>query len=184
MSKVLVAYATTEGQTAKIAKAVAAQLEKRGVEVQLTDFGGLPRSFDLAPFDAVFLAASLHIGRYQAAAHRFAKAHAEALGARPSAFIAVSLSAVAEEPEGVEDAQRCADKFFDETGWTPLATHHAAGALKFSEYDFLRTWVMKRIAAAQGYDASTGEDMEFTDWSALDEFVEEFMRIHVDKGGE
>jgi hypothetical protein len=43
---------------------------------------------------------------------------------------------------------------------------------------------MKRIAAAQGYDASTGEDMEFTDWSALDEFVEEFMRIHVDKGGE
>jgi menaquinone-dependent protoporphyrinogen oxidase len=84
------------------------------------------------------------------------------------------LSAAAGEHGDEESVERCAQKFLYETGWAAREVHHAAGALRFTQYDFFKKWIMRQIAKSQGYDAS-GEDVEFTDWRALDAFVESFV---------
>lgn len=165
------AYATTEGQTRKIAQAVADCVVRLGDEARLVDLADAPEDLDPADFDIVFVAASVHAGRYQSAARHFVKKQLAALNAHPSAFISVSLSAVAGEHGDEESTERCAHKFLDETGWAARDVHHAAGALRFTRYDFFKKWIMRQIAKSHGYGAS-GEDIEFTDWRALDAFVE------------
>jgi menaquinone-dependent protoporphyrinogen oxidase len=52
--------------------------------------------------------------------------------------------------------------------------HHAAGALKYLEYDFFKRALMRQIARKEGASVDTSRDHEFTDWEALDAFVQEF----------
>jgi menaquinone-dependent protoporphyrinogen oxidase len=56
-----------------------------------------------------------------------------------------------------------------------LYEHLAAGAFRFTRYDFFKRWAMKLIAAQKGIDADTSKDLELTDWPALDAFVKEFL---------
>jgi flavodoxin len=94
MHDVLVFYATSEGQTRRIAERIAADMRARG-------FGS--RAIDVTTADAarvvwdnvrgVLLGASLHAGRHQAAAIEFAQAFRDRFNMYPSAFFSVSLSA-------------------------------------------------------------------------------------------
>ncbi len=68
-----------------------------------------------------------------------------------------------------------ADAFFAETGWHPAAVHHAAGALRYTKYDFLKRLLMRHIAAKEGGDVDTSEDHEYTDWEALAAFVQDVL---------
>ena len=90
--KILVAYGTTEGQTRKIARFTADRLADAGHAVELLDVADA-EGLDLGRFGAAVLAGSIHGGRYQRALTEFARANAQALGARPTLFLSVSLSA-------------------------------------------------------------------------------------------
>ena len=90
--RILVLYATTEGQTRKIARHVMAVLSGIGHGVELmnvTESEGV----DLSRYDRAVLAGSLHAGGYQAALAGFARAQAARLNAMPTLFLPVSLSA-------------------------------------------------------------------------------------------
>src|SRR5688572_21988643 len=77
--KILTVYGTTEGHTRNLCHFVADRLREAGHLVTLEE-ASLDEAYpDPAPFDAVVLAASLHIGRYQPTLTRFARAHHEAL---------------------------------------------------------------------------------------------------------
>ena len=162
----LVAYATTDGQTRKIARFVADRLATTGHAVELLnleDAGGL----DLARFKGAILAGSLHAGGYQKSLARFARTEAATLALMPTLFLAVSLSAAGNDPEDWAGLRRCLAEFETETGWTPGRVEHVAGAFKFSEYDFFRAWAMRRIADQKGEEVEAGKDKEYTDWAAL-----------------
>lgn len=45
----------------------------------------------------------------------------------------------------------------------------------FSQYDFFKRWIMRRIAREKGTPSDTSQDYEFTDWLALDGFVDDFL---------
>jgi menaquinone-dependent protoporphyrinogen oxidase len=173
--KVLVLYGTTEGQTKKIASSIADRLTGSGHAVSLVDANEVPPSLDPARFDAVLIAASLHVGRYQASVVHFAKAHHAALNARPSAFIAVSLAAAGGDPEDAAGLDKCVKDFLAETQWTPRRMDHAAGAFRYTQYDFFKRWAMKYIAYRKGQPTDTSRDYEYTDWDALGRFVDDFI---------
>jgi menaquinone-dependent protoporphyrinogen oxidase len=163
---VLIAYATTDGQTRKIARFAADRLAGQGHSVELLnveDAGGL----ELSRFDGAVLAGSLHVGGYQKALRAFVTAAREGLAAMPTLFLPVSLSAAGTDPEDWAGLKECLVDFQDETGWAPGRTEHVAGAFKFSEYDFFRAWAMRRIADAKGEKVEAGKDREYTDWAAL-----------------
>jgi menaquinone-dependent protoporphyrinogen oxidase len=164
--KILIAYATTDGQTRKIARFAADRLAGQGHAVELLNVEDA-EGLDLTRFDGAILAGSLHVGGYQKALREFVTNSRDELAAMPTLFLAVSLSAAGSDPEDWKGLQDCLVAFEDETGWTPGRTEHVAGAFRFTEYDFFRAWAMRRIADQKGQKVEPGKDREYTDWPAL-----------------
>ena len=165
--KLLVLYATTEGQTRKIARFVADGLADRGHTVELLPAG---EAGDLDPgrFDRVIAAGSIHAGSYQADLIASLTAHAAAMAARPSLFLSVSLSAAGDDPEDWDGLRACVARLADETGWAPGRVVHVAGAFRFTRYDFFKSWAMRWIARQKDETVDPGTDKEYTDWDALE----------------
>lgn len=175
MAKILIVYGTVEGQTRKIAAFVNDHLCRRRNDVRLVDAADAPKGLDPADYDAVIVAASVHMGRHQGAAVHFVKSHLDALRKRPCAFVSVSLHAMSEDPDDRAEMLRYVDLFREETGWTPDAVCYAAGALRFTRYDFFKKLAARRVAQERGVAPDAQGDYEFTDWTALTRFVDEFV---------
>ena len=106
MKSVLVAYGTTEGQARKVAEFIADALKAHGVEVELVD-SAVKGAMLLQPvYAAVIVCGSLHQRSYQASLVRFVKDNKDWLVGIPTAFIAVSLTAVLKDDESRE-AKNC-----------------------------------------------------------------------------
>lgn len=171
--KILVVYATTEGQTRKVARHVFDWLAAAGHAAELipaAEAGDL----DPAGFDAVTVAGSVHGGRYQAELVRWAKAAAPGLARVPTLFLSVSLTAAGRDAQEWDGLRGCVARFAAETGWTPARVEHVAGAFRFSEYDFFRTWAMRWIAAQRDEGVTPGVDHEYTDWAALEAVLKDW----------
>ncbi|MEV7794051.1 flavodoxin domain-containing protein [Streptomyces sp. NPDC087512] len=78
--KVLVAYGTTNGSTARIAQDVAAVLRKEGTTVDAVPAGSVT---DVTPYDAVIVGGALYAGRWHKDSRRFVRRHRHALSRRP-----------------------------------------------------------------------------------------------------
>jgi menaquinone-dependent protoporphyrinogen oxidase len=164
--KCLIAYATTDGQTRKIARFAADHLTGLGHSTELLNLADA-EGLDLARFDAAILAGSLHVGIYQDALTAFAQGQAAALNGMPTLFLPVSLSAAGDDAEDWKGLETQTQAFLDETGWHPTRIEHVAGAFRFTEYDFFRAWAMRRIARAKGETVDPKADKEYTDWGKL-----------------
>jgi menaquinone-dependent protoporphyrinogen oxidase len=51
-----------------------------------------------------------------------------------------------------------------------------AGRLRFTQYDFLKSWAMRWIAAKKDPQAGKGGDTEYTDWDALCRILDNWTR--------
>ncbi len=175
MYDVPVFFATTEGQTQRIAETIAASLRAAGLgSIALEVTSVAAQSFDWTNARGAVLAASLHAGTHQRAATEFAGRHVAHLSAVPSLFVSVSLSAASRNPEERLAAERLARGFGAAIGWTPSRVACVAGALAYTRYSFLKRWFMKRIARKEGGPTDTTRDHELTDWAALARLVSEF----------
>jgi menaquinone-dependent protoporphyrinogen oxidase len=180
---ILVIYGTTEGQTRKIAGFVTDHLRGKGVTVALIDSTEVPKGFSIDGFDAVIAAGSVHNGRHQASLFQFVRKHLTALQDRPTALLSVSLSMASDDKEDRLDAVTCAERFIEATEWKPTVTHLVAGALRYTQYDFFKGWMLKVIAGAKGASTDTSKDHEFTDWNDLKAFADAFL-LQVGKFGD
>jgi menaquinone-dependent protoporphyrinogen oxidase len=165
--KLLVGYASTQGQTRKIARHVADRLADEGHSVELLaleEADGL----DMARFDRAVLAASVHIGHYQSALTDLAEAERDWLNAHPVLFLSVSLAAAGHDAEEWRALDRIAEDMAQATGWTPSQVEHVAGAYTPSRYDVFTRFTMRRIIAQKDAQADLSADKEYTDWAALD----------------
>ena len=176
-------YATREGQTQRIAEYVAASLRNRGFDAQTQNVGEHTADLDLDRCAAVILAASVHAGAHEREMVNFVRQHIIPLEHLPAAFLSVTLSEAGAErrnatPEEharfAADVQKMLDQFFHQTGWRPKHVQPVAGALQYRKYSTLVRFVMKRIAKSAGAETDTSRDYEYTDWAALDQFVDEF----------
>ncbi len=178
MADIVIIYGTTEGQTRKIARHAADYLTREKHHVSLIDAADAPEDLDdrIAKADGVVLAASVHMARHNAAVARVVDTHKAALDAKPGAFVSVSLGILSEDADERAEAEAYAADFFHTVGWTPRAVLHAAGALRNAEYDWIKRWMMRRIARQRGEPFQAGVDQEYTDWRALEAFVEGFAK--------
>jgi menaquinone-dependent protoporphyrinogen oxidase len=171
---ILILYATTEGQTRKIARRAAAHLTAGGQSVELLPAAEIAQ-IDPRLYDRAILMASVHAGRYQRDFTDAILRNAEALARLPNAFVSVSLSAASDDPEDHEAIAECVRKMEAETGWRPGRVEHVAGAFRFTQYDFLKSWAMRWIAARKDPKADPRTDTEYTNWDALYLFLDDFV---------
>ena len=171
--KILIVYATTEGQTRKVARFVFDALARAGHSAELVPAQDA-EGRDPSAFDGAIVAGSVHAGRYQKELVAWSAASAAGLGRVPTLFLSVSLTAAGDDAEDWKGLHGCVDRFAEETGWTPSRVEHVAGAFRFSEYDFFKSWAMRWIAAQKDENVKPGEDKEYTDWDALGRVVEDW----------
>lgn len=174
MSRLLIVYGTTEGQTRKIAEFIAAKARGAGHVVEIHDATAVPAGLNPEGFDHVIVAASLHHEQHQAPVDFFVRKNLLPLQNVHTAFLSVSLSAAGDESDH-HDALACANRFLMELRWQPSRTVLVAGALRFTEYDFFKRWALKQIARQKGAPTDTSSDYEFTNWSELERFTSEFL---------
>lgn len=171
MSKVLITYGTTEGQTAQIAEVLAEVLRDRGHEADHVDVTSLADTVPDA-YDAVLIGASIHVGKHDKHVVKFVKENVETLTRLPSAFFSVSLAAHGDSSE----AEGYVDQFEEETGWRPDKVALFGGALLYTQYGFIKRHMMKKIAKDKpgdlGLDLS--RDYVYTEWDAVKRFAEHF----------
>ncbi len=170
---ILICYASTEGQTRKICRFAADLLNGLGHSVELLQ-ATEGDQLDLMRFDRAILAGSVHVGAVQQELSDFAAAHAAGLSAIPSLFLLVSLAAAAEDPGDRAELERIASDFCGAAGWSGAGVHHIAGAFRFTQYDFFRSWAMRWIAHTRGQTVDPHSDREYTDWAALEGILKDW----------
>lgn len=174
----LIVYGTTEGQTRKISEFAGERIKSGGHSVTIVDAtSDAARDLKLRGFDGVIVAASLHVGMYQAAVEDFVRSRHDTLNGMRTAFYAVSLAAASRDPADLTGVEKCVERFLMATSWRPGAVHHVVGAFRYTRYDFFKRWAMKLIAHEKGVSTDTSHDLELTDWievaSITDAFVAE-----------
>ena len=179
MKPILVLYATREGQTRRIADHVVARIRAHGREGQLADVAERGQQLSLADYDAVILAASVHLGTHEREMVSFVRAHREALEKLPTVFLSTSMTEAAAEhgtpgqrAQAHAEAERMIEEFFTATGLRAGAHKAVAGALRYTQYNWLVRLVMKHISKTEGVSTDTSRDHEYTDWIGLDRFIE------------
>jgi menaquinone-dependent protoporphyrinogen oxidase len=180
LCEVPVFFATSEGQTRRIANRIASVLHDLGLESCAIDMAGPDAAaIDWTHVRGTLIGASIHTGKHQKAAERFVRSHAADLTSVPSAFFSVSLAAASKNSVEVEAAEKLAKAFPAACGWTPVKIASLAGRLAYTEYGFFIRWVMKRIARKEGAPTDTSRDYELTNWEEVDKLAREMARnIH------
>lgn len=184
MASTLIAFASNEGQTEKIARRLAELLEARQITVTLTDLdvAGRPAN-EVAAVDGIILAASVHAGHHQISALNFALAHHDSLVSKPSAFLSVSLAAAGHDARAGAQAEDQIQDFLNQCRWTPKLTLPLGGAIRYSSQpSFVRWWMrllqrlMGRKLTEQGFPNIT-QDAEFTDWHRVEDFTNRYLAL-------
>jgi menaquinone-dependent protoporphyrinogen oxidase len=182
--RIAVFYATQEGHTRGIAEHIADDLKARSVETDVYDVKTLPESIDWSRYATACAAASVHLGHHEPEMIAFVKRHRTHLERLDAAFVSVTLSQVgAQDPHrsdverhaAAADVQRMIEVFVRETGWQPAHVISVAGALAYTQYNFVVRFVMKQIARHKGAPTDTSRDYVFTDWQQLDQFVQDLV---------
>ena len=173
MEKVLILYASTDGQTAKIASRIAATITASGHPVELADVrGAAPSLHDVA---AVLVAGSLRFGHYQKELEAFVRKNRVALDKAPNAFVSVSISAARPSPRSQAEVRNSIDRFVQITGWAPRQRVAFAGAITWSRYGLgTKLMLLLLLKMLKSPETDTSRDYELTDWAAVKAFAEEF----------
>ncbi len=173
MCDIPVFYATSEGQTRRIAERIAARIRERGLSSEAISTDTTAASaLDLGTAQAVIVGASVHGGRHQKSAVDFVKRYRDRLNEGPSAFFSVSLAAASRRPGEADEARRIAETFATEAGWNPSIVATIAGRLAYTQYGFLKRWVMRAIARSEGGATDTSRDHEYTDWTTVERLAD------------
>src|SRR5512134_1335959 len=135
MSKILIAYGTSEGQTAKIAEYLAEAIRAQGHDAFPADIArGAPAP---AGYHAVIVGASVHKGKHQPWVIDYVRRNRPALQRLPSAFFSVSLAIQDGTDKGRLEAEGYVETFARDTGWYPEKVGLFAGALLYTKYSLL-----------------------------------------------
>jgi menaquinone-dependent protoporphyrinogen oxidase len=169
MSKILILYHTTDGQTLKICRRIQQVLEAAGDALTFLPIADAGRA-DLPAFDMIVIGASIRYGRHNPAVVDFVERHRALLDARPNAFFSVNL--VARKPgKNRPETNPYVRKFLKRISWRPKAVAVFAGKLDYPRYGSFDRWIIRLIMAITGGPTDPAAVVEYTDWAEVDAFA-------------
>ena len=177
MSQILIAYASREGQTEKIARHIASRLTQSGHEpvvINLKD-GGREDAADHC--SAAIIAGSVHLARHDQSLSGFIMRHGPTLRSVPSAFLCVSLSAASKDAHDLTAVDEITKSFLYEAGWHPDFVEHVAGAVRDSRLGLFDRFTVHAVMMEKEIPSDASGDTELTNWEKLDGFIGEFAQL-------
>lgn len=173
--KLLIAYGTSYGQTAKIAAKMAERARAAGHTVELCDLTA-GRTADAGTFDAILVGGSVQGRGYKRAVGGFIRRELATLRSRPSAFFSVCMAIASKNPDDRAQAEKIARDFPVSLGWPAQHVAVFAGGVPFTRYGFFIKLVMRSITRKELGAVDTRRDYEFTDWSQVANFIDGFLQ--------
>lgn len=173
MARILVLFASIDGQTARIAARIGERLAAAGHFVTQLEAGAPQLAKALGASDALVVGGGIRYGHHSRALQAAVRAHRAIIAARPGAFFSVCLTAGGPGARPAAAARYVAD-FLAITGWAPLASASFAGALRYSKYNLFTRLLMRLIVGVAGGDTDASRDYEYTDWREVERFADEF----------
>ncbi len=173
MPSFLIVYGTGEGQTAKVARQLGETLSELGHAVRIEDIDEIDADVGLGDHDALLIGSSIHAGRHHGKVIDFIEMHVDELATMPNGFFQVSLSSAGDDVARATAAGYI-DSLIERTKWTPDRIGQFGGALRYSEYGFLKRAMMRRLGGRSLDATDTTRDYEYTDWDEVRTFAEDF----------
>lgn len=174
MSRVLIAFASSEGHTELVAHHVARKLEDRRHVTRLINLATHEGEAGADEYDASIIAGSIHRGSFAPVVTSFLMRHGPAVRSHVSAFLTVSLSAASHDDNEIAAIQEIADRFLFEAGWHPEFVEHVAGAVYDRQLSLVERTILHAIMRQHETEPDQSGTTVLTDWQRLDEFVGEF----------
>lgn len=171
MSKILIVYATHDGQTAKICQVLQQELQQTGQdEVELSPIDTALK-MDLTGYDKIVVGASIRYGKHKPIVTTFIKQHQNLLDSKPNAFFSVNV--VARKPNKNTPASNpYMQKFLRRISWRPKQLAVFAGRIDYPSLTVLDRNIIRFIMLiTRGPTDPTGT-FEFTDWQKVKAFAE------------
>lgn len=178
--RVLLLFATREGQTRKVAGRIADELRDAGADVLLVNARDAAAARDLDPghFDLLVFGASMHAGGVERELLAFVNAHAKLIAASRRSFFLVLLSAATRDRQlrekSLADARA---KMNDQLNVAFEDIEMIAGALMYTKYPLPLRWLMRRIAKKSGGDTDMSRDYEYTDWNHVAQYARRLIHL-------
>ena len=172
--KVLIAFGTSEGQTAKISEFMAKELRALGHQVTIFEPGSDP-NIDAKSFVGIIVGAPVHGGQFPKSLRQWVIKNRDSLTERPTAFFSVCLGILQKENAKVlADEKRIVTEFLMSANWHPSEWAIFAGALAYSKYGWIKKRIMRSIARKAGTETQIDRDYEYTDWEEVKRFTQRF----------
>lgn len=172
--KILILYASVDGQTLKISNFLSEQLKENGWEIVLfdiNDFNG-----ELGKFDKIIIGSSIRYGVHHKGIIDFIHQHKEALDGHKTAFFSVNL--VARKPEKNQpDTNPYVIKFFKEITWRPTLVEVFAGKLDYKKYPFFDRIMIQFIMWMTKGPTDKNTKIEYTNWDRVKDFGQKVMEF-------
>jgi menaquinone-dependent protoporphyrinogen oxidase len=168
MSRILLPFASSNGQTQRIAETLAMHLRQRGHEVELVDALAMtpPSPVD---YDAAVIGSRVQMGRHANPIVEYMVRYRAELAAMPSAFFSVSMSAATANCG--DDPEHYLAQLFERVKMRPTTAVALGGGLPYRRYGWVMRMVMKAISKRAGHPTDTTKNHDCTDWNAVAAFA-------------
>jgi menaquinone-dependent protoporphyrinogen oxidase len=169
MSKILIIYATTDGQTRKISQRLQQVIEQQAHRVIVVPIVDAPR-LDLAAFDTIIIGASIRYGKHSPLIVDFIEKNRALLESKPNAFFSVNV--VARKPEkSMPEDNPYLQKFLRRISWTPRELAVFAGKIDYPSYRPIDRFMIRLIMWMTKGPTDPKAVVEFTDWQQVESFA-------------
>ncbi len=169
MARILIAYSTTDGHTARICQRLGELLTAQSHAVSVAPLATVEQR-DLSACDKIVIGASIRYGRHSQAVLEFIERNEQVLNRKPSAFFSVNV--VARKPEKNQPhTNPYVRKLLRRIPWRPREVGVFAGKIDYPRYGFLDRNIIRFIMLLTGGPTDPTSVVEFTDWRAVEAFA-------------
>ena len=166
MSKTLIIYSTTDGQTIKICDKLAKDSFGNNVKLcSLKDIIGE----DINSYNKIIIGASIRYGRHNPKVLEFVKNNINILNNVKTAFFSVNVVARKKEKNS-PSTNPYVIKFIKQTNWKPTNIGVFAGKIDYPSYRFFDKYIIRFIMWLTKGPTDITQSYEFTDWKAVENF--------------
>ena len=169
MSKTLILYSTTDGQTKRICEYIKKWLKNRTVidVIELKNNLNIP----VKTYDEIIIGASIRYGKHKKEVFDFINKNKLILDKKNNAFFTVNVVARKSE-KNTPTTNPYMKKFLDTVDWKPNKLEVFSGRIDYPNYRFFDKQIIRLIMFLTKGPTNTSESYEFTDWSRIKMFAE------------
>ena len=169
MTKTLIIYSSTDGQTTKICNKLIEKNFKN--EAKLCSLDEAIKE-DLKIYKKIIIGASIRYGKHKPEVLEFVNKNLQILNKKKSVFFSVNV--VARKPEkNSPDTNPYIIKFFKKTKWIPKKIGVFGGKVDYPNYNFLNRFIIRFIMLVTKGPTDITKSYEFTNWDVIKKFAQD-----------